>query len=303
VGDIVVTGGAGFIGSHVVDALCDAGHHVTVVDVRAPHRADVGWESVDLLDPFELQWAVRGVDAVFHLGAKADVNDVIAEPTGSVALNVVGTANVLEAARKVGVGRVVLASTVWVYSATRESDVDEDTLLDVHTDRHLYVTTKVASEMMCRDYATLFDVPFTVLRYGIPYGPRMRPRTVIGAFVQRALAGQTITIDGDGSQERAFVYVEDLARAHVLALDPRAAGRTYNLEGSELVSVRRVADVVRELIGEVAIEHRPSRPGDYTVRHVSAQRALDELGWKPEVSFEEGMARTIEWFRAASRRA
>src|SRR5205823_3588765 len=121
-----------------------------------------------------------------------------------VALNVVGTANVLEAVRKADIGRIILASTVWVYMATHESDVDEDTRLDLQTDRHLYVTTKVASEMICRDYWNLFGVPFTVLRYGIPYGPRMRPRTVIGAFVQRALAGEPILIDGDGAQARAF---------------------------------------------------------------------------------------------------
>jgi len=300
---ILVTGGSGFIGSHVVDALRAEGYRVKVIDVRPPHRPDVEWEMVDLLNASEVDGALRGADAVFHLAAKADVNDVFAQPVESVALNVVGTVNVLEAVRKAGVGRIVLASTVWVYTATTASDVDEDTLLDLQTDRHLYVTTKVASEMMCRDYWNLFGVPFTVLRYGIPYGPRMRARTVIGAFVQRALAGEPVVIDGDGAQERAFVYVGDLARAHVLALDPTAAGRTYNLEGAEYVSVRRVAETVQRLVGPLKIEKRSSRPGDYTVKHVSAQRAGEELAWKPEVSFEDGMVRTIDWFKTASRNA
>ena len=301
--EIVVTGGAGFIGSHVVDALRDEGHRVRVLDIRMPHRNDVDWESVDLLDTNALTRAVAGADVVYHLAAKADVNDVYADPVGSVALNVVGTSALLQAAREQSVGRVVLASTVWVYSATNDSDVDEDTLLDLHTDRHLYVTTKVASEMMCRDFASLFGVPFTVLRYGIPYGPRMRARTVIGAFVQRALAGEPIVIDGDGKQARAFVYVGDLARAHVLALDPRAVGRTYNLEGAEHVSVRQVAETVQRLVAPVPIEHRAGRPGDYSTKQVSAQRACEELDWKPEIPFDEGMRLTVDWFRTTSRSA
>src|SRR5262249_52157004 len=157
-------------------------------------------------------------EAIFHLAAMADVNDIFAAPVESVALNTLGTVKVLEAARQAEAGRVILASTVWVYAATTGQVVDESTCFQPETDRHLYVSTKVAAEMMCRDYANLYKRPYTVLRYGIPYGPRMRDNLVIAAFIRRALQGEPLKIDGDGRQERSFVYIEDLARAHVLAL-------------------------------------------------------------------------------------
>src|SRR5579884_885081 len=139
---VVVTGGSGFIGSHVVDALIEAGHQVRVIDTSAPHREDVDWARVDLLDGDGLVEAVRGSQAIFHLAAAADVNVVYAHPVEGTALNSLGTVNVLEAARRADAGRVVLASTVWVYAASRETVVDETTCFEPETDRHLYVSTK-----------------------------------------------------------------------------------------------------------------------------------------------------------------
>ena len=153
---------------------------------------------------------------MFHLAAMADVNDVVAAPAEAVATNVLGTARVLEAARRAEAGRVVLSSTVWVYAATKQSQVDETTPLDLSAERHVYASTKVAAEMLCADFFTLYQRPYTVLRYGIPFGPRMRGRLVVAAFLERALLGEPLRLDGDGSQTRTFVYVEDLARAHPL---------------------------------------------------------------------------------------
>jgi UDP-glucose 4-epimerase len=208
----------------------------------------------------------------------------------------VGTANVLEAARVADAGRVILASTVWVYAATTKQIVDEDTPFEPATNRHIYVSTKIAAELLCRDYATLYGRPFTVLRYGIPYGPRMRDSVVAAAFFKRAFRGEPLRIDGDGLQERFFVYVEDLAKAHVLALEPIAENKTYNLDGDEPVSIRAIAERVRELVGDVTVEFGPSRPGDLKARVVSTDRAREELGWIPRVSFQEGMRRTLAWY-------
>jgi UDP-glucose 4-epimerase len=295
---ITVVGGSGFVGSHVVDALIDAGHRVRVIDTRPPLQVEVDWREVDLLDDAALVDALAGSDIVFHLAAMADVNDVIANPVESVALNTLGTVRVLEAARRAETGRVILASTVWVYAATHGREVDEETLFDLEADKHIYVSEKLAAEMFCRDYLNLYGRPYTVLRYGIPYGPRMRSDLVVAAFLERALRGEAISIDGDGSQERRFVYVEDLAAAHVLALDPAAENRTYNLESTEATSIREIAEGVRDLVGDVTVTFGPARKGDYVARHVSSDRALGELGWTPRTSFTEGLAKTLEWYRA-----
>jgi len=294
---IAITGGSGFVGSHVVDALLGAGYDVRVIDPKQPVQDGVEWADVDMLDQDSVTDALKDASAVFHLAAMADVNDIVADPAESVALNTLGVARVLEAGRRADTGRVLVSSTVWVYAATHGDEVDETTLFDLETDRHLYVSEKIAAEMLCRDYATLFGRPYTVLRYGIPFGPRMRSDLVVAAFLLRAMRGEPLRIDGDGSQERRFVYVEDLAAAHVLALKPVAANRTYNLESSETTSIRQLAEAVRDLVGDVEVTFGPSRPGDYRARMVRSDRARNELGWIPTHSFAEGLSKTLDWYR------
>jgi UDP-glucose 4-epimerase len=294
---IAVTGGSGFVGSHVVDALLRSGREVRVLDPRPPVQAGVDWADVDMLDQDSVTDALKGVGPVFHLAAMADVNDIVADPAESVALNMLGVARVLEAARRIDAGRVIVSSTVWVYAATHGDVVDETTPFDLETERHLYVTEKIAAEMLCRDYATLFGRPYTVLRYGIPFGPRMRSDLVIAAFLLRALRGEPLRIDGDGSQERRFVYVEDLAAAHELVLAPVAKDRTYNLESNDTISIRQLAETVRDLVGDVEVTFGPARPGDYRARIVKSDRARDELGWEPSHTFAEGLRKTLAWYR------
>ena len=297
----VVTGGSGFIGSHVVDALVDAGHQVTILDHRVrPHRSDVGYEDVDLMDLSSVLAATKGADHVFHLAAVSNVNYAYKYPVYTTALNVVGTANVLEAVRVNGTGRVYLASTVWVYNGAPAADsVDESTPFYLDGAGHIYTSTKMASEMVCHNYGRLYDVPFTVLRYGIPYGPRMREELLIPIFIKKALAGQPLTVSGKGEQYRKFVYVRDMAEAHVLAMADVAAKQTYNLEGSRKVTVLEVAEGIRKVLGDqVKIEFGPSRPGDFGGKDVSGAKVLRDLGWEPRVEFEDGLRRTIEWFRS-----
>ena len=234
---------------------------------------------------------------MFHLAAMADVNDVMADPAGSIERNVLGTARILEGARRADAGRVILSSTVWVYAATKGDVVDEDAPIHLDTQRHIYASAKIASEMLCGDYANLFGRDYTILRYGIPFGPHMRGDLVIAAFIERALAGQPLTIDGDGSQQRNFVYVEDLAAAHPLALAGVATNRTYNLEASQPITIRELAETIGRLVGDTDVSFGPARPGDYKARVVRADRARDELGWTPRHSFEEGLRKTIAWYR------
>lgn len=294
-----VTGGAGFIGSHVVDHLMKAGHEVVVLDHGVkPHRGDVEFIDQDILDLSVLSKAVKGCDYVFHLAAVSNVNHAFERPVQCVKVNIEGTANVLEAARSNGVQRVVFASTVWVYTGSRDNDVHEDSPFYMPGAGHVYTSSKIASELLCHDYWQLYKQPFTILRYGIPYGPRMRDTLVIPIFLKKALAGEPLTITGDGSQYRNFVYVEDLARAHLLVMDEKALNRTYNLEGMRKVTIREIAETINRLLeGGVKIEYTPARPGDYAGKEVSAEKAGRDLGWEPTVDFEEGMRHTIEWFR------
>jgi UDP-glucose 4-epimerase len=295
---VLVTGGAGFIGSFVVDQLRSAGHEAVIFDVRhSPHheRDEVPTVIGDVLDYDSVREAARGCHAIAHLAAAADVGEVAKEPESAERLNARGTFNVLEAAREEGVSRVIYASTIWVYSEA-EGFVDED--VPLHPPAHLYTATKLAGELYCRAYSELFGLDTTILRFGIPYGPRARPAAVVPSFVRRALGGEPLSIAGTGDQTRRFVYVEDLAEGVVRALAPVAANRTYNLVGSEDVSIRQIADTVRSLVGDVEIEHTPGRAGDFNSgAEISGERAARELGWHPETDFREGVSRYIAWQR------
>jgi UDP-glucose 4-epimerase len=302
---VLVTGGAGFIGSHVVDALAAAGHTPVVFDTRrTPYGGGGDTEAVrgDILDRRALTRAAVGCDAVAHLAAAADVDAVQADPSAAEEVNSRGTLNVLEAARAAGVPRVIYASTIWVYSdVAADGAVDEATPLTAPA--HLYTATKLAGELYCRSYEELYGVSCTILRFGIPYGPRARPAAVIPAFVRRALDGEALTINGGGRQRRRLVYVEDLAEGVVRALAPCAAGRTYNLVGDADVSVLEIAETVRDLLGDVEIVHAPGRAGDFAGAEVSGARAERELGWRPATPLREGVRRYVEWERERRRAA
>ncbi len=293
---VLVTGGSGFIGSHVVDRLLEAGHEARIFDVvESPYKAGERCESVvgDLLDPASICAAAEGCDAIMHLAAAADVGLVAKDPSGSEALNSRGTLNVLEAARETG-ARVIYASTIWVYSDVVGLDeVDEDTPLSLPS--HLYTATKLAGEMYCHSYSKLYDVKTTILRFGIPYGPRARPAAVLPIFVNKALAGDALTIAGDGKQTRRFVYVEDLADGVVRALAPEAAGRIYNLVGEEDTTISGIAEAVRAAIGDVEITYTEGRPGDFAGAQPRCERAAQELGWRAQTPYAEGVKRYVAW--------
>ena len=293
---VLVTGGAGFIGSHVVDRLIDAGHEPVIFDLApSQYHADVDHVTGDLLDPARVQAAVSACSAVVHLAAVADVNEVDADPAYAEIVNTRGTFNVVEAARQAGGVPVVYGSTIWVYNG-REGVADENT--EPGVPGHLYTATKLAGEMYCRSYSERYGLDTTILRFGIPFGPRARQAAVVPAFVKKALAGEPLTIAGDGSQSRRFVYVEDLAEGVVRALAPIARNRVYNLVGDETVTVRRIADIVRDLIGDVDILHVEARAGDFSGTEVSGRRAKVELGWEAATPFVEGVRRYVEWLRA-----
>ena len=294
-----VIGGSGFIGSHVVDKLVEEGHDVTVFDIMRPYRDDLRHIYIDITDFSRTTVALAGgYDVVYILAAMADVNDVYKNPAQAGEVNIMGVANVLEAAKRSGVGRVILASTVWIYEMAQEK-INEEASLAPFEVKHVYTASKVAAELYCHAYKELYQQDFTILRYGIPYGSRARGGTVIALFVRKALNGEPITIMGDGSQYRSFIYVEDLAAGNTAALQEVAINQTYNLEGSRPVTIKEIAEIIQKLVGHTKIEYKESRPGDYSGSIVSAAKAKSELGWEPKISFEEGMRRYIEWYKSS----
>ena len=297
---IAVTGGSGFIASHVVDHLLSAGHEVVAIDHRVhPHRADLQFENVDVLNLSAMIQATAGCEFIFHLAAVSNVNYAHQNPVYTVDLNINGTANVLEAARLNNIRRVFFASTVWIYTGTRgNGSLTEEEPFHLPDAGHIYTTSKIASEMIIHNYWQLYRQPFTILRYGIPYGPRMREELVIPIFIRKALSGEPIVIQGDGSQYRNYVYIDDLARAHLLALNKKAENQVYNLEGSRRISVADIAHTINHALGgRIQIKYVPARPGDYAGKEVSSRKVRDELGWEPVIDFEDGMSRTIHWFK------
>ena len=293
---VLVTGGSGFIGSHVVDHLEAAGHRPRILDTRAsrwhdPSSIETVLGDVRRLD--DVLRAARGCSAICHLAAVADVAQVLDEPARATELNATGTLNVLEAARRLSTPRVVYASTVWVYSDVDADEVDEETPL--YPPAHLYTAGKLAGELYCRSYAELYGVESTIVRFGIPYGPRARPAAVIPSFVARAQAGEPLTIAGTGDQQRAFVYVEDLADGVVRALAPPGAGRTYNLAGRETVTIRGLAEIVRSEVAPVEIVHTAGRTGDLRGSTILSDRAEREIGWRATTPLSEGVRLYADW--------
>jgi UDP-glucose 4-epimerase len=294
---VAVIGGSGFIGSHVVDKFLDEGHDVTVFDIMKPHREDVRHVFLDLFDFHKVMVGLAGNYDVFYLlAALANVNDIFKNPVETAIVNFQGVVNVLEAIRRYG-GRLILASTVWVYMMAEGENVDEDTPLLVQNVNHTYTASKVAAELYMKSYNTLYNVDFTILRYGIPYGTRGREGTVIVNFVKKALKGEPLIIQGDGSQYRNFIYVEDLAEGNVAALQDIAKNKIYNLEGMRPVTIKEVAETVSRLFGGITVEFKESRAGDFEGRIASNEKALKELGWKPRVDIEEGIKKYIEWYK------
>ena len=288
---VLVTGGSGFIGSHVVDKLRARGHEPVIYDLRPSPWHEAG--TVDtvlgsITDREALERALHCCDAVAHLAAVADVNDVHAEPEDAERVNARGTVAVLEAARRAGVKRIVYASTIWVYSDCEPEEVDEDTLLPPPS--HLYTSTKLAGELYCKAYQELYGIDYTILRFGIPYGPRAREAAVIPAFVNKALRGEPLTLAGDGMQSRKFVYVEDLADGVALGLEDVAVNRVYNLASDETVTIKQIAETIQELMGDVEIVHTPARPATSAARSCPPSERCAELGWTRVDAVRRGRA-------------
>lgn len=302
----LVTGGSGFIGSHVVDALLNAGHDVRIFDMRNPKWVDPirvkkepDFYQGSLLDLEQLRMALDDMEIVLHLAAVADVSLVEKAPFHAHRINVEGTLNLLEAMRYAGPKRIVYASTVWVYSGSTMGIVGENNALPVPN--HFYTATKLTGEYYCMNYARHYELEYTILRYGIPYGPRARTAAVIPTFVGKALKGESLTIAGDGEQGRCFLYVEDLADAHVKVLENLEVSKNqvYNVDGKEKITINQIVGYLEKCPGiplDVRRVYQEARRSDFTGQVVSIEKVKRDLGWVPTTSFDEGLRRYVEWY-------
>jgi UDP-glucose 4-epimerase len=308
----LVTGGSGFIGSHLVEALVARGDDVRVLDDLstgkeenlAAMRGRVELVRGSVIDPATVAAAVRGREVVFHLAALPSVARSVEEPRLTHEVCATGTLNVLDAARQAQVRRVVYAASSSAYGDTPGAVRTED---DPLAPLSPYAAAKLAGEHYCRCFTTVYGLETVRLRFFNIFGPRQDPRSpysgVIALFTAALADGRTPRIDGDGLQSRDFTYVANAVQAVVKAADaPAAVGRVYNVGTGANVSVLQlVAELNRFLGTQVQPTQGPPRPGD--VRHSQADisRARRDLGYEPEVSFGEGLRRTLEAYRAEPR--
>lgn len=290
----VVTGGSGFLGSHVADVLAEAGHDLAVVDLAPSDRHRV--VRANLLDREALTAAFRGAGFVCHLAAVGDVYLAAEKPWLAAEANVTGSANVCEAALAAAVPTVIYASTWEVYGPPQYQPIDEAHPTEPD---HPYNITKLAGERLSLAYGHLRPgLNVVALRLGTAYGPRMRPNSVFSLFIGRALRGEPITIQGTGDQGRQFTHARDIGSAFAAALDRASNGSVYNTVADEYVTINRLAELVAARI-PTEIVHTAARQADVPPARVSNERVKAELGWSPTRRFEDGLDEMIAAAKAA----
>jgi UDP-glucose 4-epimerase len=298
---IIVAGGSGFIGSHVVDVLLECGHEVLIYDLEAPHYDQpCAFVRGDTRDMDRMIQIMKPGDIVYLIAAEANVNRFFESPRFSNDITANAVLSVLEAARRVSVSRVILASTEWVYGSlpgtVAQSVITEDTPYTENPD-HIYTSSKIASELFCKNYLGLYGVNYTIMRYGIPFGERARPETVTATFIRRIIRGEPITIHGDGSQSRQFIYVKDLAKGNAACLSTAAENQIFNLNGTKTVSVLQIVRTLEEILDKKAtLSFVEDRKGNFKGRFISSEKARILLGWSPALQYEEAMKMYVEWF-------
>lgn len=309
---VLVTGGAGFIGSHTVNQLLREGYEVVCVDNFDPYydpafkRKNISIASQsenfelikgDIRDGDSLVEIVRegSIDYIVHQAAQPGVRASIRDPVKSVEVNLLGTINLLQAALDSSVKKMVNASSSSVYGKVVHLPFDEE-----HPKNPIspYGVSKLAAEHYCELYRQLYGLHVTSLRYFTVYGPRMRPDLAIRIFVEKALGGDAIEIFGDGTRTRDFTFIDDAVGATVRALS-RGDGRAYNIGGGSRVSIDELAEkIIAATDSNSRLIHSESVKGDAEHTLADNRKAVRELGWKPKIKLDAGLEKFINWFKA-----
>jgi UDP-glucuronate 4-epimerase len=314
---VLVTGAAGFIGSHLVEALSARGNNVVGVDnfdtfypraMKERNLAEVGacprfsFREQDMLDVLALRALLTPETVIVHLAAKAGVRPSLADPVGYARANVTGTAAVLEAARQAGVSRIVFGSSSSVYGDSTPVPFREDAPAMVPVSP--YAATKRAGELFLSSVAPIYGFKAASLRFFTVYGPRQRPDLAIHSFARKMVGGETLTLFGDGTQARDYTYCDDIIAGVIAAIDWTATAKIgvehFNLGGNRSIPTEAmVAEIARALRIEPRIEWAPMQPGDVQQTAADLTKAGAVLGYAPRTPFPEGIHRFIRWFQEA----
>ncbi len=312
---ILITGGAGFIGYHVARRLLGLGHEIALVDnfnefydpaLKRRNVEDLRAEGTaalfeaDILDVAALSGAFERTqpEAVIHLAAWAGVRPSIQQPALYAQVNVTGTVNVLELARRAGVRRFLFGSSSSVYGGSTRIPFREDDPVDRPISP--YAATKRAGELLCHTYARNFSMDITCLRFFTVYGPRQRPEMAIRKFARLILDGDEVPVFGDGRSRRDYTYVEDIVDGVVAALRPLPGYEIMNLGESRTVTLLELIALLEKALGRKAhLRFLPEEPGDMAVTYADISRARQLLGYQPRTAIEEGVGKFVDWFLQA----
>ncbi len=317
---VLLTGGAGFIGSHLAEALIQKGHRLTIVDnlddFYSPARKQRNLDEIrrsgsyefipaDICDVQRMRELIGRLrpDSIIHLAARAGVRPSIEQPLLYDRVNVSGTVNLLELSRELGVARFLFGSSSSVYGATSKAPFSEDQVECRPISP--YAATKLADELFCYTYAHLFGVSIVCLRFFTVYGPRQRPDLAIHKFTAEIEAGNPIPVFGDGSTGRDYTHVQDIVTGILaaLAFQPKLTGgarfEIFNLGNSSPVKLIELLDLLERVIGRKAIRQQmPLQPGDVPLTWADISKATRMLGYRPKISLEEGLRGFVDWYRS-----
>jgi UDP-glucose 4-epimerase len=303
---VLVTGGAGFIGSNIADALIEKGHSVVIVDNLSSGNIKninkkAGFYKVDIADKKRIPEIFKRekIDVVIHHAAQIDVRKSVADPAFDAGVNVLGTLNLLEAARQNGIKKVIFASSGGtIYGECAKNPPDESFPGNPISP---YGITKYTVEFYLKFYAAIYGMKYTALRYANVYGPRQDPHGeagVVAIFSSRMLAGEPLTIFGNGRQTRDYVFVGDVVRANLAALTA-GDNETINIGTTKLTSVN---ELFREMAGIIGYEkkpvYKPARAGEIMKSFLNNKKAKKKLNWQPQVALKDGLSTTIEYFKS-----
>ncbi len=308
---ILITGAAGFIGSHLSETLLNEGHEIVGFDNFDPFydreikernlEKSLSIEAFSLIEgdlnnsaDMKTLFSGQKYDVVIHLAAKAGVRPSIKHPLDYTKVNILGTQNLLEMMKIEGIKRLVFASSSSVYGNSTVVPYNED--MNVNNPISPYAATKVAGEVLCSAYWQLFGISATCLRFFTVYGPRQRPEMAIAKFIRKAYNGESISVFGDGTSSRDFTYIDDIIQGVVSAVHTDLGYEIINLGESATIDLNSLITLIEKLTDkEVKKDHFEMQPGDVFTTYADISKAKDLLNYKPTTNMEEGISKYIEW--------